>query len=332
MYSDGVRVSKIAEELGVSTYIVKHAVQGMLERGSLADRHRTGRCPTLTPRSVRLIKYNAMRDLYCSANTLAAEMRRSYGVSVTGRHTQRLLRRYGFHRYADRVTAPVTPKWRRARRDFYRSNLDTNWNRVVFTDEKLFTMESSGRIKYYARSFEEYQEKHHRLPFAHTASVKVWGALTNNGVGPLIRVDRHMKCNDYVRQVLEPTIGNGTLQARLMGLGGHSVKDFRWQQDNAPFHTAPAAQRFFESRHIEVMKWPAYSPDLSPIENLWNMLEYKLRVYQTTTGTIFNDDSLFQAIQAAWNSVTIDECHALIGSMPDRLNELFRRNYNIIDY
>lgn len=332
MYSDGVKVSKISEDLSVSQYIVKQAVLRMLQRGSMCDRRRSGRNPRLTKRDVRLIKYQAMHGLYCSANTMAADVLRTYGLHISGRHTQRLLRRYGFHRYADRAAAPVTKSWRRARREFYRTNLDTNWNHVVFTDEKIFNLQSNGRIKYYARSFEEYQEKHHRLPLKNTASVKVWGAITSNGVGPLICVSRHMNCDDYVREVLVPTIGNHGLRARLLGLREHTVPDFLWQQDNASFHKAPAAQRFFVNRNVRVMKWPPNSPDLSPIENIWNMLQYKLRVHQTTTGTIFNNETLFEAITQAWNSISREECCSLIESMPERLNELFRRNYNLIDY
>ena len=332
MYSEGSTMSEIATNLGISKYIVQHAVQRMLDRGSLVDRPRPGRCRRLTSRSGRLIKYTAMRDLYCSANTLAAEVGRTYGVHVSGRHTQRILRTHGFHRYADRVTSPVTPLWRRARREFYRSNLDTNWDHVVFSDEKIFTLESSGRIKYYARSFEEYQEKHHKLPRGRTATIKVWGAISNHGVGPLILVSRRMKCEDYVHEVLEPTIGTRRLRAKIIGSSCLTVPDFLWQQDNASFHNAPAAKRFFESRNVSVLKWPANSPDLSPIENLWNMLEYKIRVLQTTTSTIFNEETLFQAVKDAWNSVTRAECHALIASMPERLNELFRRDYYTIDY
>ena len=67
-------------------------------------------------------------------------------------------------------------------------------------------MESNGRIKYYARSYEEYQEKHHRLPRSHAALIKVWGVISYHGVGPLYRVSRHMDNDEFVRTVLQPAI------------------------------------------------------------------------------------------------------------------------------
>ncbi|GFV97686.1 transposable element Tcb1 transposase [Trichonephila clavipes] len=45
-----------------------------------------------------------------------------------------------------------------------------------------------------------------------------------------------------------------------------------FQQDNAQSHVARIVQRFFVNHQIELLPWPARSPDLLPIENMWSMV------------------------------------------------------------
>ncbi|KAL0190876.1 hypothetical protein M9458_013574 [Cirrhinus mrigala] len=90
-------------------------------------------------------------------------------------------------------------------------------------------------------------------------------------------------------------------------------EDFIFQHDLAPAHSAKTTGKWFTDHGITVLNWPANSPDLNPIENLWDIVKRKLRDARPNTL-----DELKAAIEASWASITPQQCHRLIASMPRR--------------
>eukprot|EP00171_Calliarthron_tuberculosum_P004954 IDg4954t1 len=102
-----------------------------------------------------------------------------------------------------------------------------------------------------------------------------------------------------------------------------------FQQDNAPCHAAAETKKFVFDVGIDLMDWPAVSPDLNPIENLWGTL---VRDIYAGSKQYESVKDLKQAIWRAWRRVDKDYCRRLIKYMLRRCIEVLDKRGAIIGY
>jgi transposase len=89
-----------------------------------------------------------------------------------------------------------------------------------------------------------------------------------------------------------------------------------FQQDNAPCHKAAAVMQYLQQLPFEIMNWPPFSPDLSPIENLWAIL--KQRIHSVA---VVSKEELISRVWIIWNEdpAIRQACRSLIEGMPRRV-------------
>ncbi len=97
----------------------------------------------------------------------------------------------------------------------------------------------------------------------------VWGCMSACGIGSLHIWKGTINAERYI-QVLEQHM----LPSRRRLFQGRPCI---FQHDNARPHTASITTSWLRRRRIRVLKWPACSPDLSPIENIWRIIKRKMR-------------------------------------------------------
>lgn len=148
----------------------------------------------------------------------------------------------------------------------------------------------------------------------------IWGAFSGFGKCQLAIVSHKMNSVDY-QNVFEIHLRPHFHQFQAAKL--------IFMQDNAVIHRSKSTKEWLQTAKIPTLKWPAISPDLNPIENVWGILVRDVydnaRQYTTTK-------ELETAILAAWDRLTMDTLENLIRSMPNRMKKVFKANGDVIDY
>lgn len=100
-----------------------------------------------------------------------------------------------------------------------------------------------------------------------------------------------------------------------------------YQQDNAPCHKAKKTMEYFKKKNICVLDWPAQSPDLNPIENLWTHLKNEIPQHNPK-----RKSDLFEFVQLEWEKIKASKCEALVRSMPKRCLAVIKAKGGPIKY
>jgi len=191
-----------------------------------------------------------------------------------------------------------------------------DWQTVLFSDESRFCFNVfDRRKKVWRRRGERFADCCVReVPKFGGGSIMVWSAISWRYRTPLTVVDGNRTALRYVDEVLEPCV--------IPFLQSHpDVNTF--QQDNARHHSANVTQTFLREHNVNVMPWPSFSPDLSPIEHLWDELGrgvYDGRHQINTT------QQLVQALREEWVAIPQYRIQRLIRSMRRRCQETLRVN------
>ncbi|GFV84170.1 transposable element Tcb2 transposase [Trichonephila clavipes] len=177
------------------------------------------------------------------------------------------------------LALPLTPEHRQLRLEWCQARSMwnvTDWQKVVFSDESQFVLRTDDN------------------------RVRVWRRPACDSRSTLIVIRRTLTGQRYVDDILQPHVG-----PFLNGLPGAI-----FQQDNARPHTASFSQDFL--RHFQTLPRPALSPELSPVEHVWDQLKRQMPSCHSV-------HDLELAVQDLWAHLPQDNIRCLINSMPVRV-------------
>jgi transposase len=179
-----------------------------------------------------------------------------------------------------------------------------NWRRIWFRDESRFLLQKrDGRIRVYRRRNESFSSSCiQEVDSVGGGSVMMWAATSNDRKTDLVHVPGNLTAVRYRDEILQPHLMHVIDRQREL-----------FQKDNARPHTARVTIDYLEQNNINVLQWPSKSPELNPIEHLWDQLGKRVRQRQPSPQTI---DQLRQMLQQEWRTIPRNNVINLIESIP----------------
>ncbi|KAK6748551.1 hypothetical protein RB195_001278 [Necator americanus] len=272
----GMRQVELAKLFNVSRATISAFLKRVSTCGVIGATPNPGRSRMTT----RVIDRNILRMSRANPSLTASDIQSELAIAnqqiPSVRTVRRRLQDAGLNGRRPAKKPLISKKYRVARVKWAKEHIGSTrqqWNKVLFSDESKFNLMGSDGIN-------------------------------SHGVGPLRRIHGSLDRYGY-EKILETTMRPFALQIISRG--------FIFQQDNDPKHTPSYIRDWFNRRHVEVLDWPSQSPDLNPIEHLWEELEPRMKGKKAR-----NSAEKFAQFEEAWNAIPQSCLDNLLDSMPRR--------------
>ncbi|GFV43653.1 transposable element Tcb2 transposase [Trichonephila clavipes] len=293
---EGRKITDVAREFDIAHSVVSRLWKSFKTTGMCSRRHGGGRVRSTMPAEDRYIVLSAKRNRRTTAQQVANQFLAASGKQISQKTVARRLRE-GLCARRPVVCVPFTRQHRTARWQWCREHhnwTEQDWACVLFSDESRLNLSLDCRRQLIWREGgtayrpENIQEKD-RYP---TCNIMVWAGIMINGRTRLhVVANGTMTGQRYIEEVLLPHV-------RLFR--GAVGDKFVFMNDNATCPRTLAVQDCLDSEGIQRLVWPARSPDLNPIENVWDALGRQVagRNYPPT-----NKNTLIRTLTEEWDKL-----------------------------
>ncbi|UYV84223.1 hypothetical protein LAZ67_X001577 [Cordylochernes scorpioides] len=247
---------------------------------------------------------------------LSNELSSATGTRISRQTVYRRLHEGALYARRPMVCIPLTSAHRRARLNWcleHHAWTHDQWANVLFSDESRFSLNTDSRRVFLWR---EPGTRYHlsnirEIDSFREGSLLVWAGISSSRRTPLhIFSGGTLTAQRYRDEILEPYLRPYRDQI------GHNLI---FMDHNARPHRARLVNEYLQSENIRRMDWPARSPDLNPIEHVWDALGRRIGARHPSPRTLVE---LRTALLEEWGLLPLDLLQSLVNSMRARCETL----------
>lgn len=309
---------EVAAILNVPRTTLRFALKRYRETGLYTRRPGSGRVRCTSARDDRFIILAVLRNRFLTAVEIRRRLQATRGVIVSERTIRRRMEERDLRAQRPARGPELERQHRTARLRFARQHVNwTNdqWSKVLFTDECRVALRApDGRERVYRRRGERFLPITTRQTVSYQGgSIMVWGGICSDARTELVIVDRRLTAARYIEEILQDHV------VAFVDFIGR--EDFLLMHDNARAHVAAEVELYLSAVGIRRLPWPARSPDMNPIEHVWDMVKRRIRAQPNPPETL---RELRDAVVAAWDDIPQVTLRSMLQSMPDRMQAVIK--------
>ncbi len=310
----GKTATEISKIVQASKSAINDLYQKYLKTGDVIDLPHTGRPQKITEEERKLIKETTNANPCLSLSKIIEESK----VNISKTKCWEVLKSGGYECkiaaekwYVDESHQQKRLAWARK----YIKKPEKYWEKVIFTDESLIAHDPNKQRLWVPMGTKVPPTQRDRWQ----DSILVWGAISSDGKFILEIINGTMNSNTYLNILKKRLLKNfPALRPCMAELKG--VEPLVYQHDGSTAHTASVINDYFEERMIEVLEWPAKSPDLNLIESVWSKLKSHLKK------SYEDQEELVEDIEKSYNLIPSDYIIKLYSSMKRRIQAVIDSN------
>lgn len=318
LLKDGKTQQEVSKVTGCSQGMISNLWAKYKRTGSVKNGIRSGRPRSTSVNQDKHLITICRKMRKSTSKQMNVEWTKILKTAVCDRTLRNRLHEHGYSFRKVKTKPLLSKKHRRERLRWAKQHRNWTidvWNTVIFSDESRICVGSGddvGRFVWRLPS-EKFHASCLKSSIKFPQGIMIWGCMSSKGTGKLCILNTTVNANVYceiLEHFLIPTIEEQFDAENIPVI---------FQDDNARCHRGRAVQAYLRSINVKTMAWPAQSPDMNPIENVWRELKKRVEYMKPTT-----KDELLAAIQHCWKEIDAEFCQKLVESMPKRITEVIK--------